>query len=140
MLDGFALFRILLIPWLSNWKTHAESPSQSIWNVFLSRSSILLISKSGSFILTRSTACFMSVRVFSPRKSIFTSPQSSICFIVYCVAIAPVALSAQKRGTYFSRFSRPITTPAAWRLVCLWSPSSFIAVSKSSDCFTGLSS
>ena len=82
------------IPSDSNWKTHLESPLQSMSNVGLSCSSIVLMSKSGMVLRMSSTVCLISVSVLRPRKSIFTSPQFSICVIGYCVEMDPVFGSA----------------------------------------------
>ena len=66
----------------------------SMSKVFLSCSSILVISKSGFFLCINSTVCFISVSSLNPTKSIFTSPLSSICHISYWVSMVPVFGSA----------------------------------------------
>ena len=67
------------------------------------------------------TAFWITVRVRSPRKSIFKSPSSSMVVMVNWVVMVPSA--ALDKGTNSSMERLPITTPAACMEVCLGSPS-----------------
>ena len=71
----------------------------------------------------------MTVKVRSPRKSIFKSPSSSIVVMTNCVVIVPSEL--RDNGTYSSIAFWEITTPAACMEVWRGRPSSLFAMSMS---------
>ena len=68
------------------------------------------------------TASRITVNVLRPRKSIFSSPSSSIVVIVNWVVTEPSC--ARASGTNSSIGFGPITTPAAWTELFRGSPSS----------------
>ena len=63
--------------WKSNWNAPVLLPSQNIRKVAGSSSGIDFRSTGTPFLRTRAMASSMTVRVFRPRKSIFTRPHSS---------------------------------------------------------------
>lgn len=89
------------------------------------------MSKSGVCLWMWSTASWMTVRFFSPRKSIFRRPISVMAFMSAWVTTSPSL--ARASGTWASRFPSPITTPAAWTPVFLMRPSSLEANAQSSE-------
>ena len=135
--SGVICFNVSCIPGLSNWKIPVVSPLLKKSNVFKSVRSILLISKSIPWLIINWTQLSMRVRVFSPRKSNFTSPAFSTCFISNCVRYVLVSGSLYN-GTSLKISSFEITTPAAWIDVCLFKPSSLNAISRSFSTFSSL--
>ncbi|MBA7549082.1 hypothetical protein ES705_41555 [subsurface metagenome] len=93
MFSGFNLLTKSLIPSLSNWKTPAQFPLDNILYTFLSSKGILFISTSSPrvcFIIFK--ALLITVKVRSPKKSIFNNPSSSNSAIAYWVHISPSAV------------------------------------------------
>ena len=117
-----------LIPPDSNWNTPSVLPADIIFIVSLSFSGILLTENPGSWLATILQVSSMTVRLRSPKKSIFKSPSSSNAVMVYCVTAAP---SFTLSGTYSSTGRSVITTPAACVDACLGIPSTLIAMSSS---------
>ena len=79
-----------------------------------------------SVFSTSSRASLSTVRVLSPRKSIFNSPSSSMVFIGNWVTRVSSFLD---NGTYSTRGLPEITTPAAWVEECLGIPSKDLEIS-----------
>ena len=65
------------MPALSNWNTHALRPAPSMAKVAASSSGTVCRSISTPRARTIGSVRSISVRVFNPRMSIFTNPQSS---------------------------------------------------------------
>ena len=128
MFSGFNSLIKDFIPALSSWKTPSVFPWPIISYTLASSKSIFWISNSSpSFFRIIRTASWITVRVRSPRKSIFSRPSSSMVVMVNCVV---TTLSAPRdRGTNSSKGSEPITTPAAWMEVCRGKPSSLMDIS-----------
>ena len=78
------------------------------------------------FCFTKSFVSCITVKVLSPKKSIFKSPNSSNVVMIYWVEIIP---SLTYRGTYVSTGSFVITIPQACVEACLGIPSNPIAIS-----------
>ena len=129
-LSGFSSFMKLFIPPLSSWNTPSSFPVPMDSMTFLSLKSMWSRSSftPWSFWIM-ATASWSTVRVLSPRKSIFKSPSSSSVVIVNWVVMVPS--EPRDRGTYSSMFVRLMTTPAACMDVCLGSPSSRLDMSMS---------
>ena len=86
---GLVRFRMSFMPADSNWNTAEASPLPSMSNVALSSSGTFSMSKSGTRLLMSSVAFLIRVSVLSPRKSILTSPHSSMVGLLICEATAP---------------------------------------------------
>ena len=69
----------------------------------------------------RSSVCFMTVRVFKPRKSNLIRPNFSIWSMVNWVIISPLAPFTS--GTYSIKGLSEMTTPEAWVDACRAIPS-----------------
>ena len=81
------------MPALSNWNTQAERPSPNMRKVSSSSSGMVCMSSSIPRARTIGSVRSINVRVFRPRMSIFTSPQSSRYSCEYWVEIASVRVS-----------------------------------------------
>ena len=127
--SGFSCTSTWRIPEDSNWKTPFACPLDIISKVCGSDREIFSMEKSGWWRRIIFSASAMTVRLRSPKKSIFKSPSSSRVVMVYWVTIASSFLAS---GTYFSTESRAITTPAAWVEAWRGIPSIFKAWSISS--------
>ena len=111
------------MPWPSNWNTPPASPFASISYVSTSSSGSRSRSTSIPSPCKNPSARCRIVSVVSPRKSNFTNPACSTCFIEYCVT------RKSERGSRYSGTSSisgrsPITTPAACVLAWRYRPSS----------------
>ncbi len=125
---GRSSFIKLFMPALSNWNMPSVLPVPMESSTALSSKSIWSISRRFpvSFSII-STASLITVRVRSPRKSIFKSPSSSSVVMVNCVVMEPSA--PLESGTNSSADFWQITTPAACMEVCLGRPSSLLHIS-----------
>ncbi len=126
--SGFNSFIKLFMPPLSNWNTPSVRPVPMDARTFLSSKSILSISiwTPLSFSI-RATASRSTVKVRSPRKSIFKSPSSSMVVMVNWVVTEPSA--PLDNGTSSSAGLEQITTPAACMEVCRGRPSRRLLIS-----------
>ena len=93
---GFMLTHTPVMPADSSWKTPWVFPSASMAKVCGSLSGTLSTAKSGSIRRTCSSASWITVRFRRPRKSIFSSPSSSMVVMVYWVTMVS---SFRDRGT-----------------------------------------
>jgi hypothetical protein len=85
----------------------------------------LSISKSGLCLRMCSTASWMTVRFFRPRKSILSRPTSVMAPMSYWVTTSPSL--PRVSGTCSSSGRSPMTTPAAWMPTLRLMPSSLSA-------------
>ena len=126
---GFKFFKKFLIPADSNWNKPMVFALLNCFMTFGSFSLIFSMSISISrFFLTSFMVSLITVRFLSPKKSIFSSPNSSISVILYWVTIR---LFDKARGTISVKISLLITTPAACIDVWRGRASNFLAVSMS---------
>ena len=127
---GFKSFMCFCIPGDSYWKIPTVSPRWN--NSYVSLSSNGKFSGSSSIpclALTIFTVSLISVKVFSPKKSIFSKPALSTTELSNCVTYKSESL-AVATGTKLVISSGVIITPHAWIPVFLTEPSSTQA------CFT----
>ena len=83
MLCGRRPVHTPVMPALSSWNTPEVFPSESMRKVSASSSGTLSMWKSGVWRRTMSSASLRTVRLRSPRKSIFSRPSSSSVVIGY---------------------------------------------------------
>ena len=132
--SGLRSITSLVIPSDSSWNTPDVSPFVRISQAALSSSGIASKSRSiPRFALMSFKASPITVNVRRPKKSIFKRPNSSILSLSYCVT-KPSSL-AFCTGTWSSRGSAEITTPAAWVDEFRAMPSSFLPKSNNSLTF-----
>ena len=128
---GFMPVRNPVIPAPSSWNTPSVSPWEIISYTEGSSSGISSAFMSMPASRIMSSVSRITVRVLSPRKSIFSRPSLSMVPIGYWVVMTS---SLRCSGTYSTTGFPVISTPAAWVEACLGMPSSVRAVSIS--CFT----
>ena len=129
--SGFKSITSLVIPSDSSWNTPDVSPLVRSSQASLSSNGMASKSRSiPRFALMSLRASPITVNVRRPKKSIFNRPSSSILSLSYWVT-KPSSLEFCT-GTWSSRGSAEITTPAAWVDELRAMPSSFWPKSNSS--------
>ena len=110
MLRGWSWVQTPVMPTLSSWNTPEVRPSLSILKTAGSSSGMVSTRNPGSRLRTIFAASSSTVRLRSPRKSIFSSPSSSSVVIWYWQTTDSSFFDS---GTYSYTGFSVMTTPAA---------------------------